>query len=201
MGQADAAETMLKQVMDSSPDLLEPRLHLSLVYMQTGRVAEAEKVLDEAKRRFPGEAEGLDRLREEMKAQAAQEQVAAFDHPDVPGAPPAAGARPSGAEISGSIEMEAGRAVPAGGIVFVTARAAGQTSGPPLAVKRLPASFPLSFTLGSQDSMMGEELPRELRLDVRLDADGDPLTRSPQDPSASVDSVRLGQAGVRLRLR
>ena len=31
--------------------------------------------------------------------------------------------------------------------------------------------------------------------------DGDPLTRSPQDPSARLDGVKLGAAGLRLRLR
>jgi tetratricopeptide (TPR) repeat protein len=207
MGQAEAAETMLKQAMAAAPDLLEPRLHLSLVYMQTGRVAQADAVLDEAKRRFPDEAEGLDRLRAEMKAQASSEPASAFEgHPEVPGstavpAPAPAPARASADHVSGSIEMEGGRAAPAGGIVFLTARAVGQTEGPPLAVKRLPASFPLSFTLGREDSMMGEPLPGELRLEVRLDADGDPLTRSAQDPSARLDAVRLGQDGLRLRLR
>jgi tetratricopeptide (TPR) repeat protein len=200
MGQAEAAETLLQQAMKAAPELLEPRLHMSLVYMQTGRVAEADKMLDEAKRLFPAEAEGLDRLRVQMKEQAAAEPASTFEgHPEV--APRAEPVRSAADRVSGRIEMDGGRAAPAGGIVFVTARAVGQTEGPPLAVKRLPASFPVSFTLGREDSMMGEPLPNELRLDARLDGDGDPLTRSPQDPSARLDSVRLGQDGVRLRLR
>jgi hypothetical protein len=68
-------------------------------------------------------------------------------------------------------------------------------------VKRLPAAFPLQFTLGSADSMMGQELPSQVRLEARLDTDGDPLTRTPQDPTARLDAVRMGTGGVRLHLQ
>jgi tetratricopeptide (TPR) repeat protein len=201
MGQADEAEKMLKQAMSTAPNLLEPRLHLALVYARTGRMAQADTVLNEAKRLFPRDAQGLAQLQEEMKAQAAAMPMAE-DHPpvaaDAGGAAPAAG----GPQVSGEIELDPARgAAPPGAIVFVTARAVGQTSGPPLAVKRLPASFPLPFTLGAGDSMMGQELPGQLRLEARLDSDGDPLTRTPQDPVARLDTVRLGQAGVHLRLQ
>jgi hypothetical protein len=202
MGQAGAAEEQLKQAMAAAPDLLEPRLHLSLVYMRTGRQAEADAVLDEAGRRFPAQKAALERLRTEMKAaEQGVEPMAPVDHPDV-GAAAGGLPRPGGARVSGQIELDPARgAAPAGSIVFVTARAAGQSEGPPLAVKRLPAAFPLSFTLGAEDSMMGQELPQELRLDVRLDTDGDPMTRAAGDATARIDPVRLGQDGLRVRLR
>jgi tetratricopeptide (TPR) repeat protein len=197
MGQADAAEQQLKQAMASAPDLLEPRLHLSLVYLRTGRMAEANKVLDEAEQRFPAQKQALARLRRDMLASAAQVGAPQDEqHPPVAPAPAGPGPR-----VSGQIELDSGRAAPAGAIVFVTARASGQGEGPPVAVKRLPAAFPLSFTLGSEDSMMGQELPQQLRVEARLDSDGDPLTRPATDPSARLDGVRLGQEGVRLRLR
>jgi tetratricopeptide (TPR) repeat protein len=202
MGQADAAEQQLKQAMAAAPDLLEPRLHLTLVYLRTGRAKEANAVLDEAERRFPTQKAGLERLRREMMAAQAQADAEAvaqggggIDHPP-------AGAAASGPRVSGQIDLDPARgAAPAGAIVFVTARAAGQTEGPPVAVKRLPAAFPLQFTLGSEDSMMGQELPPQLRVEARLDSDGDPLTRPPSDPSARLDGVRLGQDGLRLHLR
>jgi tetratricopeptide (TPR) repeat protein len=200
MGQAGEAEKMLKQAMTTAPDLLEPRLHLALVYARTGRMEMADAVLDEAKRRFPKDAEGLTQLQQEMKAQVAAVPTS-DDAPraaaDAGGAPPAAGG-----QVSGEIDLDPSRgAAPPGAIVFVTARAVGQTSGPPLAVKRLPAAFPLQFTLGAGDSMMGQELPGQVRLEARLDADGDPLTRTAQDPVARLDTVRLGQGGVHLRLQ
>lgn len=194
MGQAEAAEGMLKEAMAAAPDLLEPRLHLAVVYLQTGRGREAGAVLDEAERRFPTQAQALQRMRRELMARLAAAPEPPIDHPEVGTA--------GGARVSGRIELDAARATAsAGSIVFVTARAAGQSEGPPLAVKRLPASFPLAFTLGSEDSMMGQALPDRLRLEARLDSDGDPLTRSPEDPSARLDGVRLGQGGVRLLLR
>ena len=196
MGQADAAEQQLKAAMKTAPDLLEPRLHLSLVYARTGRTAEANKVLDEAERRFPTQKAGLERLRQEMMSQVAQGGGGEGE------APPVASAAQPGPHVSGRIELDPARgAAPAGAIVFLIARAAGQTEGPPLAVKRLPPDFPLQFTLSSEDSMMGQELPAELRVEARLDSDGNPLTRPPSDPSARLDGVRLGDDGLRLRLR
>lgn len=205
MGQADAAEKQLKEAMAKAPSLLEPRLHLSLVYVRTGRIAEANTVLDTAERDFPKQKAALQRLRGEIMASGAGEQAPEGgmpSHPPMPEGAPAAEAPAGGAHVSGEIDMDPGRgAAPPGAIVFVTARAVGQEGGPPLAVKRLPAAFPLRFTLGSEDSMMGQELPAELRLEARLDTDGDPLTRAAGDLSARLDGVRLGQDGVRLHLR
>ena len=81
------------------------------------------------------------------------------------------------------------------------ARAAGQTAGPPLAVKRLAPTLPATFSIGAADSMMGQALPAKLRLEARLDTDGDPLTRPPTDPTGMVDDVALGSTGVQLVLK
>ena len=89
-----------------------------------------------------------------------------------------------------------------GAILFVTVRPAGATGGPPIAARRLPAtSFPLAFAVGPGDSMMGQALPERVRIEARVDRDGDPLTRDPADPVASADDVRVGTTGVRLVLR
>jgi hypothetical protein len=70
-----------------------------------------------------------------------------------------------------------------------------------VAAKRLLASsFPLSFAVGPSDSMMGQPLPKRMRLEVRADSDGDPMTRSPSDPSARLDDVKAGARDVRLEL-
>jgi hypothetical protein len=86
--------------------------------------------------------------------------------------------------------------------VFLTVRDAGATEGPPVAVKRLPAtSFPLSFAVGPADSMMGQPLPARARVEARIDSDGDPLTRVPTDPSARLDGVAAGSTRLRLVLQ
>jgi cytochrome c-type biogenesis protein CcmH len=114
----------------------------------------------------------------------------------------AAGAGAKG--IAGVIELPAALAsrVGPGAIVFVTVRETGTTGGPPVAVKRLPAaSFPLPFAVGPGDSMMGQPIPAHARVEARVDSDGDPLTRAPNDPSAHLDDVAAGTSGLRLVLR
>jgi hypothetical protein len=49
--------------------------------------------------------------------------------------------------------------------------------------------------------MMGQALPDRLLIEARLDADGDPTTRSPDDPKARLDGVKTGRTDVRLLLR
>ena len=74
-------------------------------------------------------------------------------------------------------------------------------SGPPVAVKRLRAvNFPITVTLSDKDSMAGESLPGLMRLDARIDSDGDPLTKDPRDPKAMEDNVRPGSGQTLLVL-
>jgi hypothetical protein len=74
--------------------------------------------------------------------------------------------------------------------------------GPPAAVKRLNVgAFPLRFELGDEDSMAGEPLPDPLRIEARVDSDGNAMTRDPGDPTAVEDGVRRGATGLRLVLR
>jgi cytochrome c-type biogenesis protein CcmH len=138
-----------------------------------------------------------------MRAQAEPAPEAASPAGEDPHAGlPEPGARPAAAPadgVRGTVELASGVRPAPGAVVFVSVRPAGTAGGPPLAAKRLAASaFPLAFEVGPGDSMMGQALPDRVRLDVRVDGDGDPMTRDPADPSASADDVRLGAAGVRL---
>ncbi len=127
---------------------------------------------------------------------------------------PRAGARPAdlvpaatpndGPTISGSIEMDPALEgqVPPGAVIYVMARPAGVPAGSPLAVVRLAANrFPLSFEIGSRDSMTGGALPEAVLLEARLDDDGDAATRTPNDPKAKLEGVKLGTKGVNLVLK
>jgi hypothetical protein len=90
--------------------------------------------------------------------------------------------------------------VPAEAVVFVTVRPSASPGGPPVAAKRLAASFPREFELGPADSMQGGALPAEMIVEARVDIDGDASTREPTAPSARVEAVKSGATGVRLVL-
>jgi cytochrome c-type biogenesis protein CcmH len=214
MGQADVAERMLKQALATDPNLFEAYLHLALVETQMGRDKEAQAAIDEASRRFPERAQALARVLSEIRTSSAQEGPAATEgdpHAAVPPPDERAGAEapatpagaPPGPGIAGVVELSSARASRVGrsAVVFVTVREAGTAGGPPVAVKRLPASFPLRFAIGPGDSMMGQPLPARARLEARVDSDGDPLTRDPSDPKAQIDGVAAGSSGVRLVLQ
>lgn len=210
MGQGETAIRMLKQAQASGPTLIEPYLHLALVYARLGQLKDAEATMTDAQRRFPQQAEHLKGLMAQIRAAAEAPPAGKGSAPAQAAAAARAGgigegAAGSGAErgVSGVIDLDPALAgqVPAGALVFLTARAAGVSAGPPAAAKRLPAAFPLRFSLSGADSMMGEGLPDKLRLEARVDGDGDPLTRGPSDPTARLDGVAVGRSDLKLVLK
>lgn len=185
MGEAEVALEMLNQALARDPDSLEARVHLALVHATMGDSAAAIASVEEAMRRHPEERERLTGLIEQIRTS---------------GAP--AGAPGAEKRIEMTIEVAPGVRPPAGAILFVVARPAGVTEGAPLAVKRLAVSrFPMKVTLSSADSMMGGQLTKRLRIDARIDADGDAATRSESDLRAGADNVALGTTDLRLVLR
>lgn len=88
--------------------------------------------------------------------------------------------------------------VPSGGILFVIVRQAGMPDrGPPLAVKRVnDPSFPVHFEVGPGDAMM-QGVPFSGPFDVyaRLDADGNAMTREPEDLVASAPASAVAAGG------
>ena len=95
---------------------------------------------------------------------------------------------PGGAlELAGTIAYDG----PAkGAAVFVSVKDPAQP-GPPLAAKKLPPGpFPLTFSLSDADRMPmggGRAVPEKVSLLVRLDADGDAMTKDPSEPTATVE--------------
>ena len=77
-------------------------------------------------------------------------------------------------------------------VVFLIAREAGKTSGPPVAVRRMEvASFPVAFTLTGANAMMaGTPLPAKVRVEARIDSDGDVTTKT-GDPVGSLDGLAV----------
>jgi tetratricopeptide (TPR) repeat protein len=212
MGQGDVAVSMLKQAIAAEPDLLEARQNLAFVYASLGRPSEAAAEVAEIAKHSPAEAQRLKHALEQL-AQSKQEAPPTEAHTDVPppaetasarAAPAAPAASGAGGGVFGWIEADAAVAsrIPPGSVIFLTVRPAGVSSGPPAAVKRLQSSaFPLQFEVGAGDSMMGQPLPDSIRIDVRADSDGDPLTRPATDPAGFADGIALGKTGVRIALK
>lgn len=114
----------------------------------------------------------------------------------------AAAALPS-RKISGRIELDPAIAakVKTPAIVFVIARDQNN-QGRPLLAKRIDVQrFPVAFSIGPEDAMMGGTVPARVFLEARIDADGNAATHEPGAPSASIDGVALGSNDVVLRLR
>jgi cytochrome c-type biogenesis protein CcmH len=218
MGQSEIAVGMLKQALKTAPDYFEGYVHLMLVYVRMGRPDDAQAAAEEGARRFPKEAGRLRGLLAQMKAEVPPEGSATADaagdpHAGIASPEPAGGATlAGGAPTAGGtgptlgVEVDLDPAlrdqVPAGTTLFVIVREAGIAKGPPRAVKRIAAaSFPMRLTLSEADSMAGEPLPADARVEARADSDGDPLTRPASDPAAVQDGVKLGTGPVRLVLR
>jgi len=198
IGQADAALSLLTKALAIDPNLVDGYAYTALVYVQMGRVADAEAVIAAASQRFPDKAAQLRRLLEDQLEQPA----ATGSTRDGRAAAPSAD-RTSVRHVSGTIELDpshTGKVEP-GAVLFVFVREAGSGAGPPVAAARLPPTFPARFDLGEADAMMGQPFPDTLLVEARLDSDGDPNTRPPSDPKARLDDVKAGRNDVRFVLR
>jgi len=194
MGQRDGAAEMLHHAIKSDPQLIDAYVALAWDDIQSGKMSEAEAQIAEAARRHPEQKARLDDVLSKMKEQAKNPPPAAAP------APAAAAAPTSGPSVHVTLTL-AGTPSP-NAVLYVIARAAGQTAGPPAAVKRIAnPTFPLDIDLSAADSMMGQPLPANVRIEARLDSDGDAMTKNPSDPHAVQDGVATNGAKVSLVLQ
>ncbi|MDQ3282118.1 MAG: tetratricopeptide repeat protein [Acidobacteriota bacterium] len=205
MGDPAEATKMLQHATQADPKNLDSWVALAWIYAQSDRLADAQKMINEAAKQSPNDKPRLEQLFAQMKQQLAQNgnQELPPNHPPIDGAPavaaaPGPSAAPAGPAVRVSISLANG-APARGGVLFVIAR--NGTGGPPVAVKRVVATqFPMTVELTSADSMMGQPLPPTFRVEARLDSDGDPLTKPATDPSAMQEGVTPG-ASVALTLK
>lgn len=210
MGQADQAETMLVDAIKKNARIEDAYIHLAIARLQLGNRKGAEAAIADGQKQFPEDRELLADVFKQISTAADAEAAAG---PPATGAPEgrrpeadvATAAAPGSPATGGSVvvvvDLPRGVTVPAGAILFVMAREAGFDTGAPVAVKRVPAvNFPITVTLSEKDSMAGESLPGLMRIDARVDADGDPMSKSPTDPVANEDNVRPGAGQVLLVL-
>ena len=207
MGEGADAERMLERATKSDEKNLDAWVARAWVYAQANKLDDAEKMIAEAAKQSPENRARLEEVFRQMKASAqnpqqAQAQELPSGHPpvDAPATPsmPATPRPNDGRSIRVTLDLDAS-AKQKTGVLFVMAR--NPAGGPPVAVKRMQVtSFPVTFDLGSADSMMGQPLPDKFRLEARLDADGDAMTKLPTDPTAMQNDVVPG-AQVKLALR
>jgi len=204
MGQTDVAGKMLDVATKRDPKLIDAWVGIAWLNFQSGKPQDGEKAIAEAMKQHPEQKERLAEILTQMRnAKPAAKELPA-NHPALPepgaamAAEPQAQAQPTSndpANIHITLNLDAAAAarVPQHAIIYIIARPAGVTSGPPVAVKRLLANgFPMSVDFGSADSMMGQPMPPKIHLEVRLDADGDAATKGPQDATAVQDGVASG---------
>lgn len=191
MGQMTEALDLLDRVLARYPEHLQAMVYRGLALAQGGDLEQAiatwELALEMAGGRHP-ELESL------LQQAYAQEQSPAA--PPASAAPPPPPIAPSGPAYRITVELAPGHTPAPTATLFVFLRPG--ESGPPVAVKRLPAPrFPLQLTLAAGDSMMeGAEIPTEGILVARLDVDGSVSSRSPEDletssPATIGEPVRL----------
>jgi len=203
MGQTDVAGKMLEEATKSDPKLTDAWVGLAWLDFQTGNRDAGEKAIGEAMKQHPEQQARLAQVLDEMRKQkpaAAPEMPANHPALPAPGASTetpvpqtAASNDPSTIHLTLSLDNAAAARAPQHAIIYIIARAAGVTTGPPVAVKRILSNgFPMDVDFGSADSMMGQPIPQKIHLEVRLDTDGDAATKSPQDPVAVQDGVSAG---------
>lgn len=89
-------------------------------------------------------------------------------------------------------------------IIFLVARRAGGPPGPGsmLAVQKIPVGdFPMPFVLSGRDAMIpGTPFEGEISITVRLDKDGDAMTRKKGDLYGVANGVKVGSQGITIPL-
>lgn len=191
-GELDQARAQLEKATQRDPKLLDAWVALASVRTQSGDQEAANEAIEAAIQQRPEEEKQLRGVFAAMQKPPADLPP---NHPPLSGSGtatmPAAPSQPS-QPIQLTLALDPSSKV-TGGIIYVIAR--GGDAGHPVAVKRIETNaFPLTVAFGGDDTMMGATLPDKIRLEARLDSDGDAGTNDPADPRASADGVTAGSA-------
>ncbi len=200
MGMADRALEGFDEVLRDVPDHPQATVYKGLLLLEQGRATEAIPLLEKAIVLNPGNP----------AAQAALEQARrmAGAAPPTGGGPlPAPGATQTIVQGTIAIDPAAVAAVPAGGVLFWSVRDPARP-GPPVAADRADlgtVQFPMPFVLTTEHirAMPGAPtaLPAAVDLTVRVDGDGNAMTREAGLPSATNPALAIGTSDVTVVLR
>ena len=156
IGDEAMATKLLDKVLADHPDQGEALGYRGALYAQHGDRAAAVGAWERGKVADPTQADVFNQLIagvDQIIAQSAANSSAGGG-----GAPTPAPVAEGPPEFTGEVRLPEGVANN-GGTLFLYVRAEGVQSGPPLRVKRLPAQFPVTFSIGAADSPMGGSLP------------------------------------------
>jgi hypothetical protein len=204
IGRKDDALAELDQLIaDAGPQgrALRPLVYVGLLTMETDP-ARAVSALDQAYR-LEANPQILGALNEARRRAAAGPAPAAPSGPP-PSAPAATAGDPNEVLAAGTVTLARAEQADGKRALFVNLRdpVAG---GPPLAaVKLAPGPFPMTFQI-TRANLVGmggtRPLPATVTLSARLDEDGDPMSKPPTDPAASVEGFTVGTQGATLTLQ
>lgn len=202
MGQRAMAEGLLDQALARDPNHGRSLAWKGSIRWQEGDVAAAKAAWSRGKELYP--TEGFTELLAMADGEVKPEDIGAPPAPET--SQPAGTSQPAAgrpAPITGTVVVPDGTNFPPSAVLFVYARPAGQSAGPPLAAVRLrPAVGSVPFSIGPDDMppMMGDRpFPSEVSLAARLDLDGNAGTKD--GISGSVPGVvQAGDQGVQIIL-
>ena len=202
-----------KQALTADPNQPEAHVYMGFILIQAGHADGALLAFDKAlaiapnlplalwgkgmtlyqgKKDYAGAKEVFEKLLQIMPAGEERVQIEKIlaEMPQSGQKPRQQSDRPAPAasasqEITGkiSIDPKLKSNVDSQAALFIIARPAAATKGPPLAVRKIDRPvFPLSYSLGPENVMMqGIPFTGSVSITVRLDKDGNPTTRQPGD--------------------
>ena len=203
-GQGSKALAMLDRAIDSDPFQIDAWAYKALVLASLGQVDEAIALVQTARSRFPEHEETWVGLESELRLRSLQAQPltkpveqtsrSASDSKNNDATLGVRGTLALASSKKGSVSLPA--------VVYVIGRDDGAPGGPPAAVNRLVvSSFPVEFTLGPEHSMLGSSLTDRLRIDVRVDTDGDASTVDLGSLTGSLEGVHPEAKDLMILLR
>lgn len=199
MGMPEKAEERFEELLTEIPDHGPAWAWRGLVQLEAKQWEKAEASLLKAKELGITDHS----LENSLKmAQAKGVMPGAGAIPDGANPPPPAGNTATIA--AGVIELDPGRTTFAGKTLFVSVKDPAMP-GPPVAALQLPPGpFPMPFSITEANKMaMGGDrpIPANVQLTIRLDDDGNAMTKSPSDPQVTVDNLARGTTGLSLTLK
>lgn len=206
IGDLSTAAAALDKVIAKDPNFAEALAYRGALHLQAGEAEPAVALLERAVANDPNLLESVQPLIDAAKSGNLPSRAPAQATSGGPmsGGSGAGERAPAAEDVTGTIAVDpavADRAKP-GDTLFLSARAAGVTGGPPTWVRRIPVtSFPVEFSLGPNDAMMqGGPPPAEVVITARIDKDGNPTTKSAEDLEGKTAAIAPGTKGVTITL-
>jgi len=193
VGMTDRAIAGLEEVLTDQPGHVKALTYLGLILLEAGRGDEAVATLERAVALQP-DVVPLQQALKRARQRAGK----------APATPPSVPAAAGDVVLAGTLYLDESAQISGSEILFVSVRAPG--GGPPLAALRLPPGpFPMDFQVTTANAIaMGgapRPFPDTMLLSVRIDKDGDPISKATGEPTATVPNAAKGSTDLKLTLQ